>query len=46
MGSPVLLSVTPSRNVSIQVARGSFIISGVKAPCPSRPVASSQKMNF
>ncbi len=35
MDSPVLLSVTPSTNVSIQVAWGSFIISGVKAPWAS-----------
>ncbi len=31
MVSPVLLSVTPSTNVSIQVFGGNFIISGVKA---------------
>ncbi len=43
MGSPVLLSVTPSTNVSIQVVWGSFIISGVKAPWASSFTSSSKR---
>ncbi len=42
-GSPVLLSVTPSRNVAIQVAWGSLSISGVKAPWASSLTSSSNR---
>ncbi len=44
-GSPVLStgSVTPSRHVSIQVAWGSFSISGVKAPRASSLTSSSKR---
>ncbi len=42
MGSPVLLSVTPSTNVSIQVVWGNFIISGVKTPWTSSFTSSSK----
>ncbi len=40
-GSPVLLSVTPSKNVAIQVSWGSWSISGVKSPCVSSLTSSS-----
>ncbi len=42
-GSPVFLSVTPSRNVSIQVAWGSLSISGVKVPWVSSLTSSSKR---
>lgn len=42
-GTPVLLSVTLSTNVAIQVAGGSFSISGVKAPCASSLTSSSKR---
>ncbi len=45
MDNPVLLSATPSRNVSIQVSWGIFIISGVKAPW-ALPFTSSSKRYY
>ena len=42
MGGPLLLSVTPSKNVSIQFSE-SCIISGVKVPWPSSFTSSSKR---
>ena len=42
-GTQVLLSVTPSRNVDIQVAWGSLSISGVKSPWASSLTSSSKR---
>ncbi len=42
-GSPVFLSVTPSRNVAIQVVWGSLSISGVKEPWVSSLTSSSKR---
>jgi hypothetical protein len=42
-GSPVLLSVTPSTNVDIQVAWGSLSISGVQVPWTSSLTSSSKR---
>ncbi len=42
-GSQVLLSVTPSTNVGIQVVGGRLIISGVKAPWVSSLTSSSKR---
>ena len=44
MGCPVLLSVTPSRKVSVHVAWGSFIISDVNAPWAPSFISSSRNV--